>query len=350
MAKNAAERSSTNVHNFSSTASDSTASSGALREPEQTQNSRTPARARFLDHGARLCDVGHASTELLALARRRRTAPSPAPVSAAARRTRAPAGSPAAAPRRSRRGSSRASTAGCGSPPARAREWSSRSMPNGAPNVRRFTPRSASRSHRSPASVRGQTPSAAVGWRRRTISANDIFTSAAAPLSSKKIGVARCAIAGSSSTPSGADLDVAERRQAANDVVDHHAMLAQLLRIAQQLRRARERPRPRERHRRVTASLRAEEQFRSCADQSVRLIRIAVSPHVRRQRRQAVEEGAPVDAPTRSRTAPARSSETRRAPSPRPPIRTAARIHRSPAATTSRAAPPSKSKRDANSA
>ena len=40
---------------------------------------------------------------------------------------------------------------------------SSRSSPNGAPNVRRFTPRSASRSHRSPASLRGETPRAAVG-------------------------------------------------------------------------------------------------------------------------------------------------------------------------------------------
>src|SRR5207253_3294454 len=50
------------------------------------------------------------------------------------------------------------------------------------------------------------------------------------------------------------DFDVSERREAANDVVDDHAMLAQLLRVAEQLRRAIGGPRPRPRHRLIPST------------------------------------------------------------------------------------------------
>ena len=70
-------------------------------------------------------------------------------------------------------------------------------------------------------------------------------------------------------------------------------MLAQLLRIAQQLVRERDRPRPRERHGPIPPRLGAEQHLRRGAYDAVALIRVAVRPHARRQHRHAREKPAP---------------------------------------------------------
>src|SRR5947208_13745353 len=99
-----------------------------------------------------------------------------------------------------------------------------------------------------------------------------------------------------------ADLDVAEWREAANDVVDDEAVLAPLLAVREQLLSARGGARPGQRHRGVRelalsgaeGPLAAEEQLRRRADQTMTLIRVAVRPPLRRERRQPREKELPV--------------------------------------------------------